>query len=647
MVGKRSLGIGAARIGILAMLGVFMFGPSVPAAGGEPPKLDEQLDVAASGLSDPGARKEAIKSLVARRPEASEIEDRIVNALGAALADLNDPELQLAILERLDKSRSSAVPTALAKSLKEPPDNEALVSKLLDVFARRATAEQLPLLLDLARRDHPFIREPALKAIDAINSVAALDALTGLAEEGVQKGKLPLADGALSLVRARLRNQFDEWKGDPGFDRWAQRTLRLVPSAAALEKGKLKETVTAIAAALATPADIPLLAQADLQDALPGMASRWAMRTDYEDILAMILGEDKGKREFGLALLARRAAELPVRDVGAFYSRIARASGGMSFVTLLYRVLSVIPVARASEETRAALVAKAREALSHDRLGPTAAACVNRLGGTGDERKRAEAALDRRLQELGISFANIAFTGENKALPEVLEWGDPRLLPAIRNAIDKGSGDLTVQVALVRSLRSYTDAEAGRLALQAVEHSYGPIRVAGADALKFLQPEGSAAALIEALQADSWEVQLAASCALAWYADPKLDATLAELLKSPEWRTRAAAVLTLGRRQNPDALARIADRVSDRPVCRYAVEALGLHGSPEATRQLVALLTTSKDPNVLRFAAETAARHGVRDAIAALEALRNEDSVEIAGVARAALFDLEFNGARQ
>jgi len=225
--------------------------------------------------------------------------------------------------------------------------------------------------------------------------------------------------------------------------------------------------------------------------------------------------------------------------------------------------------------------------------------------------------------------------------------GDSRLLPLWKQAIGNPKTEFDSRADLVRSLWSCHTPEAEQILLGLLRDRFVPVRVAAAETLKHFQSQEAADALVVALERDDWEVQMAASRSLAWFPDPEIDGGLRAFLSGPDWRTRAAAVLTLGRRRGPGTVEETSKCVEDRSVCRYALEALGLHATPEATKRLLSLLASSDDPNVLCFGMETVARFGIREAGPVLQKLLKDDSQEISRAARGALFELHFKGLGQ
>jgi HEAT repeat protein len=609
--------------------------------------LEEDLRSAASSFVEGSVREKAIKALCQRPPGQKETEDRIVASLGSALADIEDSEVRLLILERLDKSQSERVADAIAKVLKTETKDEALITKAIEVFTKRSTAKHLNLLIELARQEHPSVHRAAVKAIDGINTVEALNTLVGLVEEAVKNGNMALAEATLQPIGLRMEHQLDEWAGDEGFDLWARRVADLLPRIAGLQREKLKASAAKAAAALAAPRDLPMLIRLGLKDAVPPMASRWALRMSYEELAASIAAEDEAQREFGLSALSLRAAETPPPDADAFYARLLQAAKDISFARILYRVLRDVPVAAVKQETKARLLDRVRDALTHEQFGPLAAACIQALGGNEEDRGKAQSTLDRLGQAKGVSLAGPPDNIAVPTLAELMSHGDPRLLQAWRAAMKRNEFDYQGRANLTRALWSCRAPEVVSLLQESFRDRFVPVRLAAAEALKHFPGQEPAQKLVSAIETDCWDVQMVASRALAWNPDPKVDDQLVALLKSQSWRARAAAVLTLGRRHGPVAVEAIARHVEDRPVCRYAIEALGLHGTPEASKRLVALLASSKDPNVLCFGMATAARYGLRDASDTLSKLAKDESTDIAFDARKALFELSFEGFGQ
>lgn len=632
---------------IIVILGLLCSPWRGPLAEEQPNNLEEQIQTAASSFVEATVRKKAIESLCARRPEKTETEDKIVAALGKALADVDDSDLRLGILERLDKSPSAAVADAVAGALKKELKEEALVSKALEVFTKRSSAQHLELLLELARQEHPSVRAAAVKAIDAINNVTALNSLLDLIETALKEGAPGLAEAALGPIALRMQHQLDEWQGDEGFEAWAGRMTRLLPRIAGLQKEKLTEDLATVAGAFATPGDLKALARLGMKDAASTVASRWASRISYQDLTVLLTRGDETSQKFALAALERKSRLAPPQDLEAFYSALLQNADDVSSLEMMYRVLSSVPVVSASAKTKDRILAKARTGLSHESAGPFAAGCVNLLGGNEEDVAKAQAAIDRLARNKGVSIAEPSEKAATEAASDLIRYGDPRLLPLWRKVMDKAQDDFESRSALVRSLWCCRSPETSKLLLGLLNDRFAPVRVAAAETLKHFHSKAGTDALLGLLEKDDWEVQMAVSQTLAWYPDPKVDEAVVSLLASPNWRIRAAAVLTLGRRRQPSAVEAIAKCAEDRPVCRYALEALGLQGTPEATKCLLSLLTASSDPNVLCFGMETVARFGVREADPILRKLLKDDSQEISRAARKALFELHFKGLGQ
>lgn len=615
---------------------------SAALAGGE---IDELLKTAADQFQADETRAKAISALCETKPSRGELEDRIVDSLGSALADADDGERRQEVFERIKASGSAGVSDAFCKAVAAlgkatgVGGDVAFFIQLIEEAGKRAGSDDIPTFMALFDHQRADVRASAAQAIHRIGGVPSLKALSDFLRGSMEKRDFQTAEKALVAINESLSNQYDELKGEPEFG-WVKAKLRsLVGPLLGMAGEKLRPHVAQLAASVCTMDSLRLLLQSGQAEAAEAVLVREARAIPEKRLLEMLMGLSAVQRGLAAKTLAIRNREAPQEDTDALLVKISSRYRVSVVLPELSDLLHALPCGAAPEAVRAELAKKVVNGLDHSALGVHAAIALRALGVPKGFEASVREALKGEVRNVLRKLTKEAEKERRPAFHQAAKLRDRELLAPLLAALSAQEPE--TREAAARALGTYAFPEAEQALMGALEERYIPVRREVVLALGRLRSRTAVDKLFPLLCGEHWEIQTAAGRALAWLPADEALPRLTRLLKQANWwQDRAAVLLALGRTHSETAVPLLAAAVGDRSLTNYALRALSLNGTEAAEKALIATLA-SEDWNAQIHAARLLGVARLAGATDQLRELTRSSDPVVAEAARRALADLQ------